>query len=420
MTFYKKIYNMLALFILTIGLLLLPIIDKFVKDVAFSPNLLRTIFLIFIADIVISYLFSYKRSILLADQNGYILSLCYALYSIGVILTQVIITIYFFNIILFFASRLVFRIIENIIISYVVNYKYPYIKDGPIEKLSNNIRKNIFENTKALAFHYIGNYLTGGINNIVISTFIGLTAVGVYGNYSILIVAATGMISQFSNGITASFGNMIAQETKDKILDVFEVSFFINFVIYNMAGVMALILITPFVRLWMGASGVLSFASVLTIVTAFYLSGISQPLGAIRASAGIFQPDKYLHVLIAGLNIFLSVVLVKIAGMPGVFVGSLVCICIKEISVLPHIVYKYIFERTSDRYFKLLALSISSTIISYGVTFFICRIIGLDNKLLDFVLKSVICFSVPNIVVLILWSRTRYVSAVMKIVRSFI
>ena len=70
MSFYEKIYHILAIFILTAGLLLLPFISKFMKDAAFSPGTLRVIFLIFVADIVISYLFSYKRSILLADQNG--------------------------------------------------------------------------------------------------------------------------------------------------------------------------------------------------------------------------------------------------------------------------------------------------------------------------------------------------------------
>jgi len=420
MAFYEKVYHILAIFILTAGLLLLPFISKFMKDAAFSPGTLRVIFLIFVADIVISYLFSYKRSILLADQNGYVLSLCYALYNIGLMLAQIIIAVYFFNIILFFSLRLVFRIVENIAVSFAVSCKYPYVKEYHAKKLPPDLRKNIFNNTKALAFHYIGNYLTGGINNIVISTFIGLTAVGIYGNYSVLIVAATGIISQFSNGITASFGNMIAQETKDKILNVFEIAFFINFVIYNMAGVTAFILITPFVRLWMGISGVLPFNSVLTIVAAFYLSGLSQPLGAIRASAGIFQPDKYLHVFIAGLNVFLSVALVKTIGLPGVFVGSLICIFIKEISVLPHIVYKYLFEKTASGYFKLFICSVFSTILSFAVTFYICRTVHADNEFLDFAVKTVVCLSVPNIVVLILWRRTKYIPAVFKVIRDLI
>ena len=128
---------------------------------------LRIIFLIYVFDIVISYLFSYKRSLLLADQNGYVLSLCNMTFNVGVILTQIFIAKYYYNIILFFSARLVFRIVENTMLSFVADYKYPYIKNNNTEKLSPDLRKSIIDNTKALAFHYVGNYLSSGINNIV-------------------------------------------------------------------------------------------------------------------------------------------------------------------------------------------------------------------------------------------------------------
>lgn len=417
--FYKKVYLFLALLVFIIGIIILPFLSSLVKNSVFPINTLRIVFIIFVFDIIVSYLFSYKRSLLLADQNGYVLSLCYMIFNIGVILTQIFIAKYYYNIILFFSARLVFRIVENTMLSFVADYKYPYLKNKNTEKLSPGFRRKIIDNTKALAFHYVGNYLTGGINNIVISAFIGLTAVGVYGNYSLLIVAATMIISQFSNGITASFGNMIALENEEKIIDVFEIVFFLNFVIYNTAGVTALVLITPFISMWMGETGVLPDIAVFLIVLNFYLIGISQPLGAIRASAGIFQPDKYLHILIAGLNIFLSVSLVKVFGLPGVFIGSTVCILIKEISVLPHIVYKYLFGKTPRSYYKLLILFISTTIVSFILVYNITKHINFGNKILEFTLKCLVCCLVPNIVVTLLWFRSKYYYDIVKILKRF-
>jgi len=418
MAFYEKVYRLLALFILTVGIVLLPFINNLVKGATYSPNLLRAIFIIFVADIVISYLFSYKRSILLADQNGYILSICYAVYSVGLLSVQMLIAKYHFGILLFFSIRVIFRIIENSIITYIANRKYSYLKEIKAEPLAPDIRNGIFDNTKALAFHYIGNYLTAGINNIVISAFISVAAVGIYGNYSAIILAAAGMISQFSGGITASFGNMIARESKDNILSVFELSFFVNFIIYNMAGVTAFVLITPFVRMWMGESGVLPFSAVSIIVAAFYLSGISLPLGAIRASAGIFKPDRYLHILIAGINLGLSITLVKIIGITGVFIGSLICICIKEIGVLPHIVYKYLFEKKAWLYYRLLLAFILSTSACLATASSLCSFVRIESSIADFIIKTLICLCVSNIIVFTLWSRTRYISDLKRILRS--
>ena len=70
MSFYKKAYRIIALIVLVLGLSLMPFLDFFIKDSTGIENL-KIIYLIFVINQVIGYLFSYKRTVVTADQKSY-------------------------------------------------------------------------------------------------------------------------------------------------------------------------------------------------------------------------------------------------------------------------------------------------------------------------------------------------------------
>jgi len=63
MEFYRKTYNVIAGFILLLGFLVMPFIHVIVGEVNIPDNL-YFIFFLYIVDVVVSYLLTYKRSIL--------------------------------------------------------------------------------------------------------------------------------------------------------------------------------------------------------------------------------------------------------------------------------------------------------------------------------------------------------------------
>lgn len=68
MQFYKKAYQIIALIVLVLGLILLPFIPYLIKDTTGIENL-SIIYLIFLLNMVIGYLFSYKRTLISSDQK---------------------------------------------------------------------------------------------------------------------------------------------------------------------------------------------------------------------------------------------------------------------------------------------------------------------------------------------------------------
>ena len=67
------------------------------------------------------------------------------------------------------------------------------------------------------------------MDNIVISAFLGLTMVGLYGNYYYIMTAIVGMITIVYNSMTAGIGNSLETETVDKNFFDFSVLTFANF-----------------------------------------------------------------------------------------------------------------------------------------------------------------------------------------------
>ena len=81
MYFYKKTYNYIALLILSIGLLIVPFIKYIVKDVTVNINI-YLIYILFLLSIVATYILSYKRNLIIANQKKYIINIIQIIYII--------------------------------------------------------------------------------------------------------------------------------------------------------------------------------------------------------------------------------------------------------------------------------------------------------------------------------------------------
>lgn len=72
MHFYKKLYTIIAGVVLTVGVLIIPFLSFFVKDSNEIPDDINLclVYLLFLGQSISSYFFSYKQTLLTADQKG--------------------------------------------------------------------------------------------------------------------------------------------------------------------------------------------------------------------------------------------------------------------------------------------------------------------------------------------------------------
>ena len=216
MHIYKIAYRIIGIIVLAIGIGFTPFYRCLINEIPNIPNL-DLIYILFVVNTGVSYFYSYKRSLIICDQKKYITTLYkygfYFLYN----LAQIIVLLTTKNYILYLICQVISTIVENIAISKKADKMYPYLKEKNIEKLKKSEYKKIKKNVFAMMFHKIGGMIVNSTDNIILSKFVGITTVGIYSNYYMIINGLELIINQIFDAVIASVGNLGASENEKKI-----------------------------------------------------------------------------------------------------------------------------------------------------------------------------------------------------------
>ena len=282
--------------------------------------------------------------------------------------------------------------------------KYPYIKEQAT-KLSKEEEKNIFKKVKALIFHQIGGVAIFSTDNIIISKFLNVAVVGVYSNYSMIINHLSSLFGQIISSATASIGNLLTEKYSEKTLKAFNNVRFINFWISCFTGTCLLCIVQPFITLWLGKNYLLNIITVIILVINYYQHMQRAVYDSFKNAAGIWEPDKYVPLIEASINLVSSIILVNIVGLPGVFIGTFLSGLVLWIYSYPKYVYKGILRKNYMNYFKETLGYFISFVFIGGITFIICTNINVDNKLINLIVDSVISLLCSNLLITLLYRK---------------
>jgi len=410
MAYYKKSYILIGILVIIIGLLIMPFLNFFVNTTLTFNNFggLYFIFFLFVLDAAFSYFYSYKRSIIQADQKNRIINIIHLICYTIMIIFQIAILLLTKNFILFLIIKISCRLIENIILNIIANRTYKYLKEN-YDVIDETEKKNIFQKVKGLIYHKVSSYIVLGTDNIIISKFLGVRIVGLYSNYYLIINSLYTLICQLFSSITASVGNLIASDTKEKCYDTYKKIMFINFWIYAFCSTAIFSMMTPFIKIWLGDKFLLSLPVLAVLVVNFYMLGMRSSIGVFKDAAGIFYEDRFIPVLESIINIVASLILVKFFGLFGVFFGTFISSLIVVFYSLPKYVFKKVFDQKQIEYFKLYFKYFTLTIISVLITSGISYLININfhiSAFIEFILAGIISIIIPNLIILIIFRKT--------------
>jgi putative membrane protein len=397
--FYKKTYRIIATVIFILGLFIIPFLGKIVGEVSIKENL-NFIFILYLLDIVCSYLLTYKRSILYADQKTYIINIVHLGYLIVMNVLQIVFLLLTHNFILYLLIKIFCRIIENVIITIISNKKYPYIKEKATQDVDVETKKDILKKVKGLMFHNIGGFIVKGTDNIIISITpgLGIISVGLYSNYYMVLTAVTNLFSQLFNSLTASVGNLLIEKNHDKSYKVYRNMLMLNSWIFAFASASILCMIQPFVSIWLGKEYVLPFIVLLTLVINFYIVGMRNTYSTFKTAAGVFHEDRFVPLIEALLNLVFSLIFARVMGLAGVFIGTIISSTALFCFSYPKYVYKPLFKKSYKQYIKE---NITYTILAFvavSTTFLVVTQFKFNNNFVQLIVNAVICLIIPNLI----------------------
>ena len=402
MNFYKKAYQIIALVVLSLGLVLLPALPFLIKDTT-GINNLNIIYLIFLLNMVIGYLFSYKRTLIDSDQKKYKIVPFIMTFNVITSLLQIVVLLIFKNYIIYLLIQSICIILENLTINKYINKQYPYLKDkSEIKPIDGKELKNIKTKVKALLLHKVGSYTLTSTDNLIISKLIGIVTVGIYSNYSLIVNMISSLIYVLVSNVTSSIGNLIVSEAPQKRLKVFNEMNLICFVLYGISSVCFINLFNPFIELVFGKEYLLTMSIVYIIVINYYLTGMNNTVISIQTASGLYEKDKYIPLIQSAVNLIVSIIFALKIGLAGVFVGTVVS-TILPLIIKPHIVYKYVFEKKLSLYFKEFILQTLTVIVSILVTTLLTRYIVIENIYIDLTFRLIISILIPGTLIYIIY-----------------
>ncbi|MEB2629681.1 polysaccharide biosynthesis C-terminal domain-containing protein [Peribacillus frigoritolerans] len=415
---YKKFYRLIGCILLAIGLCITPFLEHLIKGSYPNDTNLYLLYFIYLGNTVISYfLFAYKQSLLIAYQRNDILSNIGTVTNFALYFLQIVILLMFKNYYLYIIILPISTVINNIIISKIVNKKYPgYICSGSV---GTEDLKDIKKRVGALVGHRLSGTVVKSADNLVISAWLGLTILAVYNNYFIIITAIIGILSVINTAITPSIGNSIVVEKVEKNYRDFNMVFLLYAWLVGWSTITLIVLLQPFMILWMGRNMLLPFSTVLLFGTYFYILLIRQTVLIYKDAAGMWWSDRYKPYIEAITNLVLNITLVNYIGINGVLISTIVSMVLVAIPWETYALFKNYFNISPIKYYLKFVTYIILTFFAAIITYKICSSIS-DGNFSYLIVKFLICLVVPNIVFLLAIYRTQEFKGLISMVKSIV
>jgi len=424
MHLFRKAYALVGLAVGIFGIAMLPfltfIIERQDADVlnAYESQGISTniylIFGLFVFNTVASYFFVHKQSLLNADQKDYININVRSVSTIVLNVLQILFLWYTRSYIAYLLIMIVVNLAVNFILSRKVDRMYPYIKERSTMKLAKEDTDELKRNVKANTFHSIGSFLVFGTDNLLIGAMVGLTTVGRFSNYNLILSGLMTLYGVVFSAMTASIGNLGASTDEDSVQKNFNITNFLGFWLFGFSITCLYILFNPFIMIWIEEPHLLPYGVVVIIIVNFYLKGMRRGVIAYKDSLGLFWYDRYKPLIEAVINLTVSIFLGLRFGLFGILLGTTISTLTTSFWIEPYVLYKYGFKSKLRDYFRRYVVYTVAAIAVLFVTRFVTSFITLGG-LLGFIVLTFVTVLVSNALLALLFHRTSEFEALKQI-----
>ena len=376
---YRTVYRWIALIMIILGLIITPFLPMIVKKDLPSDVNLYALFFINLSNTVLSYmLFAYRSSLFTADQRYSVNNNLYSVFKIGGTALQIIAIIIFRNYYFYCIVLPLTTILKNLATYFLSVKMYPQYKcEGSVPKTEIDAIK---KRCAGMFLHKLSFVFRNSLDSIVLSAFLGLTILAKYNSYYYIINAISGIMILVSNSVTASVGNSIVVESKQKNYKDFNKLQLLYMGLTSWLTVCLVACTQPFMKLWLGEKMMFEDGIMFIFCIYFFSTHFVRVCHLYRQAAGLWWQDRYRPIVETVSNLVLNILFVKIFGVSGVMFSTIFCMVCIEGTWGTRILFKHYFtEEKQSKYMLKLLWSWILTGISGAAVYFICKKIALDG-----------------------------------------
>lgn len=407
--FYLCVAGAITVLLISIA----PFLKYFLKGIEITP-FVYFVYIIISGNTIVSYFIAYKRTLLYADGKDAVAKMVDSTCNISFAIIRIVLLVMTSNFLLHQAVGIIQTLLSNLILNFYCKCHYKWLGKAKINK---NILKGVFADAKNVFAGRIGGYVYGATDNLVISVFLKTVIVGFYSNYVML----SSSLRLLSGTVVAQIAPFIGKKyAADKSVALHEKIFArCSFVCFLMGGAFVVplyLLADSFINRWLGASYVLP-GIVIFLCLDLYIEIQQSAFCLYLGAAGLFAADRTIYTIGAVCNIVSSIIMVKIFGLQGVIMGTVLSQCVYWF-LRGRCILKGLFKSGASYILKYLVVNLL-----YVLTMFFCvvilrgvlRFVYLKNFILQFVLQGVICELIFFVVAFVCFSWTEPFRAAVKL-----
>lgn len=414
-SYFRRIYYGIALAVSLIGLALVPFLHYIINSDLPIDELI-TYYLLYLANSVASYFVVYKTTVIIADQNNYISSVCEIAATILMYVAQIVYLLLFKDFLGYLIIQVSCTVLKNALLNFITNKKYPFLKHLSRDKniLPQEDKTKIVDNIKSTFLYKIAAVILNNTDNILISIIVGTVYVGYYSNYYMVISYITVFIGIFITGITASLGNLNSENNNEASYRMFNILSLIFSFIGTICSCCLINCFQPFVKIWIGQDNVMNFSWVVVIVLNLYLNTLMNPIWMFRETMGLFKQVKFIMLITAALNILFSIVLGHIFGVPGILAATFIAKIASQYWYEPTVLFKKLDKPVKLFYVNQIK-QIIIMLLAIALSFSLCNLI--TSGIIGVIIRALISATVA---LLFVWIFNRKSVAMEQLMNIYI
>lgn len=385
---FRRIYNVIGTIILALGLLIMPFLKNLINGSYPDSINLYILYSLYLANSVVGYyMFAYKECMLIADQRKDLAQNMRTFVNVLRYLVQFVILIITRDFYLYMIVAIIGTMVTNLGLQYLTVKRYPYYKtiSGRLP-----IPSDMVTQVKGLLINSLCDTCRNSFDSMIISSFIGLTATAIYGNYYYIYSALYGVMLTISGALSASIGNSIITKSLEENYEDLNIFSTLFAVIFGGCTVCLVTLYQPFMRMWAGEKLLLPTSDMLLFAIYFYVINMNNIRNNYIAGNGMWWYLKKSYVIEAVANLALNIVLGKLYGITGVLLATIFTIFVFNYLQRNRILFKQYFKMA--RYGHFLAVQFYYAAITIIASIFACYLTApiVGNTIPKFILKGII------------------------------
>ncbi|ECC4909132.1 hypothetical protein C3U49_22610, partial [Salmonella enterica] len=207
----------------------------------------------------LTYSYAKHSTLLTANQQYSVVRKIQGGGKILIIALQILLLVTTHNFLLYLLVETIGVIVQYFIFKNIINNDIHFkvvpqsISDDEKTTLKNELKIKI----KNMFFHKIGGVLVLNTDYLLVSKFLNLSYVTIYGSYMMVFQVVTVLMSSFVNAITASVGNFLINQNDDEVTSIAKQFNTVFIALATFISLNMYFLVNDFITSWIGEKFIL-------------------------------------------------------------------------------------------------------------------------------------------------------------------